>query len=707
MDNADIMADYGDKTGCCEDDIAFENAVYSMSVFTDTLDYTMAYLLKVWNSWPQISSTTRGNVQLQTNSTNYIVMNCETEYDEFGVLTFNRSECFDVGMGTVDFTISNFYYPTIAADGVFVSGVYYFDAMNMNTLGITIGAPIHDSNGIPCGIAAVDYDLNSVSKFIANLELDGGGIIILAERDTGYIIGTNRNITLHTTGFSGKLEPTRMWEASDEYIEGIADLVLLNFDSLNVENPSIIKGKVVAAEYYVTISNVGTRWSMVVAIPSDVFNTGIESRKWISILTTLGVVIISVIISVFISMTITRPLIRLTKVLNAISNLNLQDDESFNSHSSYSEFNVLQSVAQKLKRTTLRIVPFLSIDVLRYILSENRPLRLGRCVIMFVDVKGFSEIADQKGEDATGRVRTVLTGFFDDAIGAIGKHKGVVDKMIGDCVMGVWGLKNDAVLQDDINACRAALDIQKALVRTRAIHQKYGDGIPLVYARVGLSVGNVLVGESGTGDELDEKSKRTQFTVIGSVVNKTARLETACKMYGVDILVSEALRVSCFKHFGFRSLGKMNLKGISEPESVYELGDEISEKMSIKNKIFGQFNLARKSMEDGDWESARNYLEEYIMAQNESGNTDAHANKLLSFVIDESCLEISIALEENYRQLLREKEKYSGMTIEFIFDSALEELKKATEACKREDVSKMTECCYIQPSSDGSSHLKK
>ena len=88
------------------------------------------------------------------------------------------------------------------------------------------------------------------------------------------------------------------------------------------------------------------------------------------------------------------------------------------------------------------------------------------------------------------------------------------------------------------------------------------EGLPELAFGVGLHRGEVVAGLIG-GVDLQE------FTVIGDAVNVAARIESATRVHGVDILVSEAVTSKLDDRFRLRALPPTVLKGKSEPLPVW------------------------------------------------------------------------------------------------------------------------------------------
>lgn len=159
--------------------------------------------------------------------------------------------------------------------------------------------------------------------------------------------------------------------------------------------------------------------------------------------------------------------------------------------------------------------------------------------VLFVDLVGFTSFSE--GRDSED-VRAMLARYFELARTAIARHGGVVDKLMGDGVMAVWGART--VREDDAErAVLAALELLEGVVQI-------GGGIA---ARAGVNSGEAAVDMSGQDAGM----------VIGDLVNTAARLETAA-MPGT-VLVGAGTFRAAGSRIEFEDAGAQVLKGKGAP----------------------------------------------------------------------------------------------------------------------------------------------
>ena len=187
-----------------------------------------------------------------------------------------------------------------------------------------------------------------------------------------------------------------------------------------------------------------------------------------------------------------------------------------------------------------------TLGVSRHAFGEERKV----VTSLFCDLVGFtatSEAADP--ED----VAAMLASYFAMARTAIEAYGGVVEKFIGDAVVGVFGVP--AAHEDDPErAVRAGLRITEAAEELEAV-----GGVPLKL-RVGINTGEALV-------RLGVTPGSGEGFLVGDAINTASRLQSVAPEMGVA--VGLATYEATERVFDFDELKPATLKGKSEPVRVF------------------------------------------------------------------------------------------------------------------------------------------
>ncbi|TGK91814.1 HAMP domain-containing protein [Leptospira brenneri] len=181
----------------------------------------------------------------------------------------------------------------------------------------------------------------------------------------------------------------------------------------------------------------------------------------------------------------------------------------------------------------------------------------------FSDVASFSTISEQlKSAD----LAALLNEYLSAMTILLKKHEGVLDKYIGDAIVGIFNAPVP-VLDHELKAARASVDMVMKLAELREYWTKnnlYSKEAQVMDARIGLNSGPAKVGFMGT-DAL------ASYTMMGDTVNLAARLEAAGKDYGVNILITDPIRDSIQEEMVTRYLDLVRVKGKNEPVKIHEL----------------------------------------------------------------------------------------------------------------------------------------
>lgn len=180
--------------------------------------------------------------------------------------------------------------------------------------------------------------------------------------------------------------------------------------------------------------------------------------------------------------------------------------------------------------------------------------------ILFSDIRSFTSISERVGPQETV---AMLNEYFSITVDIIFQYQGILDKYIGDAMLAVFGAPFSTG-EDPDRAVKTAIDIMLALQefnRKRVAEKKEPISIG-----TGINTDEVISGNIGS-------LKRMDYTVIGDGVNLASRLESANKIYGTQILVSEFTHKGLKDSYVCREIDRVRVKGKLNPVGIYEILD--------------------------------------------------------------------------------------------------------------------------------------
>lgn len=175
--------------------------------------------------------------------------------------------------------------------------------------------------------------------------------------------------------------------------------------------------------------------------------------------------------------------------------------------------------------------------------------------VLFADIRGFTSFSAANPPE---RVFKTLNLYLEAMILSILRENGVVDKIIGDGVMALFGVLPGT--HSARNAIQAAQGIQDAVRELRSWN--VGKEANLRGVGVGIASGVLTLGVIGV-------QNRRSFTAIGHSVNLAARLQSqACPG---EILLDESTLHLLPRKQSQLTAKVMSLKGIAKPVTAYSL----------------------------------------------------------------------------------------------------------------------------------------
>ncbi len=176
--------------------------------------------------------------------------------------------------------------------------------------------------------------------------------------------------------------------------------------------------------------------------------------------------------------------------------------------------------------------------------------------VMFADIRGFTALVEsQPPEETIELLNTWYTLMFE----AINGHGGVVNQMIGDGLMAIFGAPLP-VPDHSAAAVRAALDMVEMIELLNA--DRVAGGKAAIRIGIGIATGEMVAGYTGT-------QQRATYTCIGDTVNLAARLEAHTKVAQRAILVDAATHARLPASLTADALGAAQFRGKAAAVDVF------------------------------------------------------------------------------------------------------------------------------------------
>ena len=180
-------------------------------------------------------------------------------------------------------------------------------------------------------------------------------------------------------------------------------------------------------------------------------------------------------------------------------------------------------------------------------------------IVWYSDLRDSTRLAAEMNHEA---FLALLNDYFECTAGAVLDNGGEVLRFVGDAVLAIFPVPDDAHLEtatrNVLGAVRAALSAGRA---SRAAGRAVRFGIA-------LHIGDVLFGNIGV-------PSRVEFSVIGPCANEVARIEGLTKLLGRPVLLSGHL-AEVMTGATLTDLGEHEIAGVPTPLRVFSV-DEVSE----------------------------------------------------------------------------------------------------------------------------------
>ncbi|MBI9098460.1 MAG: adenylate/guanylate cyclase domain-containing protein [Spirochaetaceae bacterium] len=211
---------------------------------------------------------------------------------------------------------------------------------------------------------------------------------------------------------------------------------------------------------------------------------------------------------------------------------------------------------------------YLSYNIVDELIQHPEEMQPGgslkKVTVIFSDIKGFTTLLSQKEPE---EVINRLNIYLEEMSNVIFQYGGMVDKFVGDAVIGIFGAikKTD---KDTENAVRCAFAMQKRLKELQ-VHWEEEENNISFHTRIALDTGSVIIGNIGS-------PKRMDFTAIGDTVNTASRLQSVADTD--TVVISDSTYGEVKEIISTEDMGFIQLKGKPDPVHVFKILELSGEK---------------------------------------------------------------------------------------------------------------------------------
>jgi len=178
--------------------------------------------------------------------------------------------------------------------------------------------------------------------------------------------------------------------------------------------------------------------------------------------------------------------------------------------------------------------------------------------VMFSDIRSFTSLVESRGPEET---IDLLNNYYTLMFDAIGSHGGIVNQMVGDGLMALFGapLPRPDHAERAVRAALEMLELVASFSRDQTARNK-----PEIRIGIGIASGQVIAGYTGT-------ERRVTYTCVGDTVNLAAHLETHTKLLGHPILIDGQTRAQLDTSVRVQDHGSVNFKTRAQAVHVYSV----------------------------------------------------------------------------------------------------------------------------------------
>jgi class 3 adenylate cyclase len=226
----------------------------------------------------------------------------------------------------------------------------------------------------------------------------------------------------------------------------------------------------------------------------------------------------------------------------------------------------METVVEERRKIKDMFSRYLSEEIVQTLTDRPDLVRPGgdkkRATIFFADIRGYTTFSETKSPEY---IVDVLNEYFTQAVEVIIRHKGYIDKFIGDAIMAAWGVPIYSEMEDAVEAVACAVELQE-LVRSEKRTFFTGDASDLSVG-IGMHTGDLVAGNIGS-------RRRMDYSVIGDTVNVASRLEGVAGKG--EVIITENTRDLVGEHFKLEERKPVQVKGKEKPIHIFNVLNQVS-----------------------------------------------------------------------------------------------------------------------------------
>jgi len=172
------------------------------------------------------------------------------------------------------------------------------------------------------------------------------------------------------------------------------------------------------------------------------------------------------------------------------------------------------------------------------------------------DIRGFTALSSSRSPQ---EVICILNQYFEKMIDIIMDHYGIVDEIVGDGILALFGAP-EKMKNHPEKAIACAIEMQNAMEQINKKNKR--NGLPELQMGIGVNTGEAIIGNIGS-------EKRTKYGAVGAEVNFTSRAESFT--VGGQVLITESTYKKVNTIVKVNNIMEVQMKGVTGRVKFYDI----------------------------------------------------------------------------------------------------------------------------------------